>query len=108
MRAAWVWSGARFGVSPTRWSTRKASGRLRWDIFTEWLHPSPEMPRPARAAAEKAFACREAAARLFHVNDPERVVFTFNATHGLNAGISSPSGCTPHRKCSWGSAAPGR
>ncbi len=45
--------------------------------------------RPAMAAAEKAFACREAAARLFHVEDPERVVFTFNATHGLNIAIKT-------------------
>ena len=43
----------------------------------------------AMAAAEKAFACREAAARLFHVKDPERVVFTFNATHGLNIAIKT-------------------
>ena len=41
------------------------------------------------AAAETAFACREAAARLFHVDDPERVVFTFNATHGLNIAIKT-------------------
>lgn len=45
--------------------------------------------RPAMAASEKAFACREAAARLFHVEDPERVVFTFNATHGLNIAIKT-------------------
>lgn len=45
--------------------------------------------RPAMAAAEKAFACREAAARLFHVDEPERVVFTFNATHGLNIAIKT-------------------
>lgn len=44
---------------------------------------------PAMAAAEKAFACREAAAKLFHVRDPERVVFTFNATHGLNIAIKT-------------------
>lgn len=44
---------------------------------------------PAMAAAEKAFACREEAARLFHVEDPERVVFTFNATHGLNIAIKT-------------------
>ncbi len=41
------------------------------------------------AAAETAFTCREAAARLFHVDDPERVVFTFNATHGLNIAIKT-------------------
>lgn len=45
--------------------------------------------QPAMAAAEKAFACREAAARLFHVDDPERVVFTCNATHGLNIAIKT-------------------
>lgn len=45
--------------------------------------------QPAMAAAETAFTCREAAARLFHVDDPERVVFTFNATHGLNIAIKT-------------------
>lgn len=45
--------------------------------------------RPAMAAAETAFSCRAAAARLFHVDDPERVVFTFNATHGLNIAIKT-------------------
>ncbi|RKI68443.1 aminotransferase class V-fold PLP-dependent enzyme [bacterium 1xD42-67] len=48
--------------------------------------------RPAMAAADAAFACREAAARLFHVEDPERVVFTFNATHGLNIAIGTLAG----------------
>ena len=43
--------------------------------------------RPAMAAADTAFACREEAANLFHVTQPERVVFTFNATHGLNIAI---------------------
>ncbi|MCI9155614.1 MAG: aminotransferase class V-fold PLP-dependent enzyme [Lawsonibacter sp.] len=45
--------------------------------------------RPAMAAADTAFACREAAARLFHLDDPEQVVFTFNATHGLNIAIKT-------------------
>jgi len=45
--------------------------------------------RPARWAADTAFACREAAAQLFHVPNPEQVVFTFNATHGLNLAIKS-------------------
>lgn len=43
--------------------------------------------RPAMAAADTAFACREEAAALFHVSEPERVVFTFNATHGLNIAL---------------------
>jgi len=45
--------------------------------------------KPAMVAAETAFACRREAAALFHVADPEQVVFTFNATHGLNIAICS-------------------
>ena len=41
-------------------------------------------------AAAAAFACREAAARLFQVPKPEQVVFTNNATHGLNLAIKGP------------------
>ena len=44
---------------------------------------------PAMRAAETAFACREEAAALFHVPEPEQVVFTFNATHGLNLAIKT-------------------
>ena len=43
--------------------------------------------KAAMAAAEAAYSCREAAAQLFHVPSPEQVVFTFNATHGLNLAI---------------------
>ena len=45
--------------------------------------------RPAMEAANIAFACREEAAALFGVSEPERVVFTFNATHGLNIAIKT-------------------
>lgn len=43
----------------------------------------------AMRAADTVFACREAAAALFHVPEPERVVFTANATHALNIAIHS-------------------
>lgn len=43
----------------------------------------------AMRAADTVFACREAAAELFHVSEPERVVFTMNATHALNIAIHS-------------------
>ncbi len=43
----------------------------------------------AMRAAETAFRCRETAARLFGVESPEQVVFTFNATHGLNIAIDT-------------------
>ena len=45
--------------------------------------------RAAMAAADTAFRCRQEAAELFHVPQPEQVVFTFNATHGLNIAIKS-------------------
>ena len=45
--------------------------------------------RPAMAAADTAFACREEAAALFHVPSVNQVVFTFNATHGLNIAIKT-------------------
>lgn len=43
----------------------------------------------ARAAEETAFACRAEAADLFGVESPGRVIFTGNATHGLNIAIRS-------------------
>ena len=43
----------------------------------------------AMAAAETAYRCREKAAALFNVPDPEHVVFTHNATMGLNIAIHS-------------------
>ena len=43
----------------------------------------------ARKAAELVYDCREEAAALFHLDDPSRVVLTFNATHGLNIAIRS-------------------
>jgi len=43
----------------------------------------------AMAAAECAFKCREKAAEMFNIPNPEHVVFTFNATHGLNIAIRS-------------------
>ena len=45
--------------------------------------------RYAMEAAEVAFTCRERAAKLFSVPDPQNVVLTFNATHGLNIAIVS-------------------
>ena len=43
----------------------------------------------AMRAADTAFQCRTELAELFHIRDPERVVLTVNATHGLNIAIKS-------------------
>ncbi len=42
---------------------------------------------PAMRAAETVFRCRETAAEMFRLPGPDRVVFTANATHGLNLAI---------------------
>lgn len=42
-----------------------------------------------RKAEETAFACRSEAAALFGLDTPEKVIFTSNATHGLNIAIKS-------------------
>ncbi len=42
----------------------------------------------AMEAARRLYACREAAADLFHC-DPEQVILTGNCTHGLNIAIRS-------------------
>ena len=44
---------------------------------------------PAMRAADCCYACREELAALFHVPEPDRVIFTFNATHALNIAIRS-------------------
>lgn len=43
----------------------------------------------AMLAADTAYRCRCTAAEFFHVPDPSHVIFTFNATHGLNIAIRS-------------------
>jgi cysteine desulfurase family protein len=43
----------------------------------------------AMKASETALNCRSALAELFHVGEPERVVFTLNATHALNIAVKS-------------------
>ena len=43
----------------------------------------------SRLAEETAFRCRNEAAALFDVDSPEKVIITFNATHGLNIAIHS-------------------
>ena len=44
--------------------------------------------RPAMAAAETVYRCREEVGHFFHC-DPEQVAFTQNCTHGLNIAIRS-------------------
>ena len=52
-------------------------------------NPGRSGHRPAMRAAETVFDCRCAAAEFFGVEQPERVIFTHNATHALNIALRS-------------------
>ncbi len=43
-------------------------------------------------AARVILECRDQAAKLFNVDNPERIIFTLNATHALNIAIKSVLG----------------
>ena len=66
-----------------------AVGRAMLRAMTQMTTPGRGMSAPAMAAAQLVFDCRMAAAQLLGVGTPEQVVFTFNATHGLNIAIKS-------------------
>lgn len=57
--------------------------------MTHLASPGRGGHRAGMGAAELVYRVREQAAQLFHVNDPEQVVLTSNATHGLNLAIFS-------------------
>ena len=50
----------------------------------------------AMRAAEAAFDCRTELAELYHLENPEQVAFTMNATHGLT--LPSRAWCLPAGK----------
>ena len=66
-------------------SVRRAMTRA----LLEATSPSRGGHPASMRAAEIAYQCREAAARLFGAAGPEHIVFTMNATHGLNIAIKN-------------------
>lgn len=65
-----------------------------YDALIRSLHDAPGNPgRSAHKysvrAAEAVYACREAVASLLGAENPEGVVFTYNATYALNLAIKS-------------------
>ncbi len=59
------------------------------DAINTMASPGRGAHAPAMRAAECCYTCRERLAQLFHVSEPENVVFTLNATHALNIAIRS-------------------
>ena len=63
-------------------------GRAMLRAMQTMASPGRGGHRPAMLAAETAFLCRSAAAELFHVPEPEQVIFTMNATHAINIAVN--------------------
>lgn len=57
-------------------------------------NPGRSTHRMAIEAAERVFETRELVSELINANAPERIAFTLNATHALNAAIK---GCINHK-----------
>lgn len=64
-------------------------GRAMLRAMQTMASPGRGGHRPAMLAADTAYACRAEIAELFGVQEPERVVFTMNATHGINIALAS-------------------
>lgn len=60
-----------------------------WDALATMSSPGRGGHPAAMRAADTAFQCRSELAELFHLENPEQVVFTMNATHALNIAIKS-------------------
>lgn len=67
------------------WAVAQASARAMGTMAS----PGRGGHAPGMRAAQTAFTCRELAADMFHAPDPDHVILTFNATHGLNIAIHS-------------------
>lgn len=63
--------------------------RAMTNAVQEMASPGRGGHHPAMLAAETVYRCRETAAELFHVKNPENIVFTLNATHALNIAIKT-------------------
>lgn len=64
-------------------------GRAVLRAMQTMASPGRGAHEPAMRAAKTVYDCRAEAAELFKVPEPEQIVFTMNATHGLNIAINS-------------------
>ena len=71
-------------------TTLEKPASVRWAMaraVNTMSSPGRGSHHATRLAEETDYACRTAAARLFGVEDEANVIFTSNATHGLNIAI---------------------
>lgn len=66
-----------------------AVGRAVLRAMQTMASPGRGAHEPAMQAAKTVYNCRVEAAELFKVPEPEQIVFTMNATHGLNIAINN-------------------
>ena len=78
-----------FDSAATTLQKPEAVGEAVRQAIGELASPGRGGHPPAMLAGDTLFHCRELAAELFDVPGPEHVVFTSNATHGLNIAIKS-------------------
>lgn len=78
-----------FDSAATSLQKPKAVNEAVFHAINNLTSPGRGSHKPAMNAANCLLDCRILLAEYFNVKDPERVVFTFNATHALNIAISS-------------------
>lgn len=65
----------------------KAVNRCVQNALRKYGNPGRSGHRLSVEAEEKIYATREAVCSFFHAGQPERVIFTLNATHALNLAL---------------------
>ena len=78
-----------FDSAPTTFQKPRAVADAMLAALATMSSPGRGGYPAAMAAADAAFDCRTELAELYHAESPEQVVFTMNATHGLNIAIKS-------------------
>lgn len=78
-----------FDSAATTFQKPRSVGAAMQEALSTMSSPGRGGHPAAMRAAETAFQCRSELAELFRLENPEQVVFTSNATHGLNIAIKS-------------------
>ncbi len=78
-----------FDSAATSFQKPPAVAAAMWEALATMSSPGRGGYPAAAKAADTAFQCRSELAELFHLSNPEGVVFTLNATHALNIAIKS-------------------
>lgn len=78
-----------FDSAATTFQKPRTVGAAMQEALATMSSPGRGGHPAAMRAAETAFQCRSELAELFHLENPEQVVFTSNATHGLNIAVKS-------------------